>query len=854
MIRRRLVQTQKAARRPAPKSGSRTPPVQNLIRGLSRLSAPLRGQKRSKSRQSFDLYGPAIGPPALKQDGVYRIFQPKGQTQIVRREDAADFRARRDVFRQRKQLAAAVGGPVRRLDDPRGLPRPDIGQGFLETGDKHAFAPGKPQLVQTASGQQAFDRVREVRGRLHRRLGGPREQVLLHRRLDRGAVRRDPQAAPRQLARQVGGHRTVRSGDEADQARFVHDLVGDEVASLSIDRRFAQTHERSGLPSRVGGLFGVLGEDLGVVFSGFCLFAFRRGGEDGFGVVFTLGQLFLVLGLGRLRQFRSVDPAGGDTRLQDQHFGLFLRQVEAFQHARDLDPFAVLHFVAATDFVGGQVGQILDGLHPAFAQGDGDGAGHARNGHDAVLDAQLDAFRVQNGGLTVQEVAGAGLQLLGRLLVKAFDVRDFVRFDEGQILDRGESFGDQQLGDDLIHVQGFLEQGGALAELALAALGVLALGDDVDLPAGQLAGEADVLAAAADGQRQLLVRHHHFNAVSLFVEDHLGDFGRREGVHDERRLVVVPLDDVDLLALQFGDDRLNPRAAHADAGADRIDGGVVRQHSHLGARAGVAGGGADLDHAVVDFRHFLGEQLGHEAGVRTRQHDLRALCLGADVIDVCADPVADVEHLARDGVVAAHDALAPAQVDDGVAGFDALDGAVDDLADAVLGLFVLVGALGLADLPGHDLTGHLGLDAAELERRQGLDIFLADEGLRIALGGVGQADHGRVVELFQLVFRLPVVRHDGDVARQGQLARLDVDLGADVVVGAVARFGALLDRLLDRLDDDLLVDVLLARDRISDLQQFESVRGNAGYSHVQSSVSVELSLRAARFSAPAFIS
>ena len=176
-------------------------------------------------------------------------------------------------------------------------------------------------------------------------------------------------------------------------------------------------------------------------------------------------------------------------------------------------------------------------------------------------------------------------------------------------------------------------------------------------------------------------------------------------------------------------------------------------------------------------------------------------------------------------------ALAPAEVDDDVAVLDALDRAVDDLADAVLELFVLVGALGVTDLAGHDLAGHLGLHPAELERRQVLDVFLADKGFRIALGGVGQADHGGVVELFQLVFRLPVIGHDGDVTRQGHFARLDVDLGADVVMGTVARLGALLDRFLDRLDDDLLVDVLFARDRIGDRQQFESVRGNAGYSH-----------------------
>src|SRR5690606_10927607 len=160
-------------------------------------------------------------------------------------------------------------------------------------------------------------------------------------------------------------------------------------------------------------------------------------------------------------------------------------------------------------------------------------------------------------------------------------------------------------------------------------------------------------------------------------------------------LVVGPLDDVDLLALQFGDDRLNAAAAHADAGADGVNRAVVRQNGHLGARTGVAGGGADLDHAVIDFRHFLGEQLGHEARMGAAQHDLRALGLGTNVVDVGADAVADVEHFARDRLVAAHDAFAPAQVDDGVAVFDALDRAVDDLADAILELFVLVGALGL---------------------------------------------------------------------------------------------------------------------------------------------------------------
>src|SRR3712207_8859283 len=66
------------------------------------------------------------------------------------------------------------------------------------------------------------------------------------------------------------------------------------------------------------------------------------------------------------------------------------------------------------------------------------------------------------------------------------------------------------------------------------------------------------------------------------------------------------------------------RSTHADAGADGIDRPVVRQHRHLGAAARVAGDGADLDHPVVDLRHFLGEQLGHEDRKSTRLNSSHA--------------------------------------------------------------------------------------------------------------------------------------------------------------------------------------------------------------------------------------
>ena len=56
-------------------------------------------------------------------------------------------------------------------------------------------------------------------------------------------------------------------------------------------------------------------------------------------------------------------------------------------------------------------------------------------------------------------------------------------------------------------------------------------------------------------------------------------------------------------------------------------------------------------------------------------------------------------------------------------------------------------------------------------------------------------------------------------APQAQVAGLGVELGADVVLGAVAGAGGALDRVLHRLDDDALVDQLLARDGVGDRDQ-----------------------------------
>ena len=110
--------------------------------------------------------------------------------------------------------------------------------------------------------------------------------------------------------------------------------------------------------------------------------------------------------------------------------------------------------------------------------------------------------------------------------------------------------------------------------------------------------EPGVLALAADRERELVVRHDHRRLLVLVVDEHLADARRRERLGDEAGGLVVPRDDVDLLAAQLGHDHAHAAAARADAGADGIDALGARLDRDLGAVAGLAGDRADHDEAV----------------------------------------------------------------------------------------------------------------------------------------------------------------------------------------------------------------------------------------------------------------
>ena len=214
----------------------------------------------------------------------------------------------------------------------------------------------------------------------------------------------------------------------------------------------------------------------------------------------------------------------------------------------------------------------------------------------------------------------------------------------------------------LVDVQPRHEQAANGDGLGLLLLAGFLDGHQVDFPAGELGRQAHVLAAPADGNGEVFLVDHHIHAVLFLVDDDRRHRGRCQGTDHELRRIGRPDDDVDAFACQFVGDGLHARAAHADAGADRVDRRIPRNNSDFRTRAGVARDRLDLDDAVVDFRHFLREQLGQEAGMGAGEEDLRAPRLLPHVIDEGANAIAVAERFAWNHLVAAHYTFGAAQI------------------------------------------------------------------------------------------------------------------------------------------------------------------------------------------------
>ena len=334
----------------------------------------------------------------------------------------------------------------------------------------------------------------------------------------------------------------------------------------------------------------------------------------------------------------------------------------------------------------------------------------------------------------------------------------------------------------------------------------------VDLPTRELGGEANVLAAAADRHCQILFVDDDIHAVTLLIDHDARDLGRRERVDDQLRGILREQNDVDALAGKLVGDRGHARAAHANTRSLRIEPRIVGLDRDLRAHAGIAGGGLDLDQALFDFRNFKLEQTDQQVRRDARQHQLRAACLRLDLDHVGANAVAHPQILLRDDLVARDHALDAARFNDHVAALDALDGPSQQIVLALQKIVEDLLPLGVANLLHDDLLCRLRADATEIHRLQRLLDHVADLQLGIALGCVGDRD---LVRRFLVL----LVGHNGPAAKRLVIAGLAIDRHSRVDVLREALLGCGCERRLQRREDDVLGDVLFARQRVDEQQQ-----------------------------------
>src|SRR5205823_1414490 len=207
------------------------------------------------------------------------------------------------------------------------------------------------------------------------------------------------------------------------------------------------------------------------------------------------------------------------------------------------------------------------------------------------------------------------------------------------------------------------------------------------------------------------------------------------------------------------------------------------------------------------------EQPREVARVRARQRDLRTLGRAPHLQHVRAHAVAGVVALARNLLALGQDRLRLADLEDDVALLDPVDDAAQDLAFLADELGVDALPLGVTDFLEDHLLGGLGGDASEILQRLVLKQLELDADLGLGIEGLG-------VSQCDLGLRVAHLVHDLLALIDAEVAGLAVDMDANVVARPQALAGGRQQGSLQRFEEDLFVDPLLAPELLDDHDQF----------------------------------
>src|SRR5208282_4174306 len=336
------------------------------------------------------------------------------------------------------------------------------------------------------------------------------------------------------------------------------------------------------------------------------------------------------------------------------------------------------------------------------------------------------------------------------------------------------------------------------------------LGVNIHFPAGELGRQARVLAALADGQRQLIFRHQDFDALAGFIQFKALELGRRKGVVDERPDVRRPWNHVHLFVVEFANDVFHALAAHADARADRVHLVVARINRHFGAETRFAGDPFDFNRAVVDFRNFKLKEFDDEARVGAGQNNFRPVRAQFDRLDVAADALPHLIFLRGHALAVRQQRLVFAQVQYHVRTLKPPHGTADDVPDAVLEFGENERLFRLPDFLHERLLGVLRGNAPEAGRRDFLFDFVAD--LSAGFEAACVEDGNLIVLGNDLV-------GDDELGERLDVTVFLVNLDAQFTRRADRLLGGGQQRLLHGANEDITIDALFALPKFQDCQK-----------------------------------
>src|SRR6476661_7635426 len=149
---------------------------------------------------------------------------------------------------------------------------------------------------------------------------------------------------------------------------------------------------------------------------------------------------------------------------------------------------------------------------------------------------------------------------------------------------------------------------------------------NVNAPARQLCGETCILSVTPNRKAELiLIDNHRRSTIAFHFRKIDATYpSGADGFGNINHGILIPLNNVNFLVVEFLDNRLNTDTFDPYTRADRINTSLGRHNGDFGTGTRLTCNRTDLNHTVINFRNLVLEQTSQKVAMRTGKNNLRA--------------------------------------------------------------------------------------------------------------------------------------------------------------------------------------------------------------------------------------